>query len=259
MSSVQSVKRPYQRPVLVTVGPDRRAGGFYRSADREERGLAGVSLSSTEAVMVAAVRMGYRIAEEQIDRSANAARRLRNAAERAAGPESERQVVEATERLIFKSMLAGLSWFETIAANPTHPLRKLATAEFDLLARLFGFRPYGDSQGEASKASDESPLKEAAAAPATRPVTQPRIILVGTERRAVRVVLWAIAGPVDAKVAFYFTEAPDCDPITGEVRVPAEGQPTLSVTTSRQNRAGTWRAPVCNGNDEQVGIVEIVL
>lgn len=253
------VKRPYERPVLKVVGPDRRAGGFYRTADRGDKGIPGLSLASTEAVVVSAVRMGYKIAEEQIDRSASAARRLRDAAERAAGPESERQAVEATERLIFKSMLAGLSWFETIAADPTHPLRKLATKEFDLLARLFGFRPYGASQGEASKASEESPPKEAAAAPAKRPVAQPRIILRGSERRAITVVLWAIAGPVDAEVAFYFTEAPDSDPITGEVTVPAEGQPTLSVTTSRKNLAGTWRAPVCNGKGEQVGIVEIVL
>lgn len=256
-SSVAPAKLRYRRPSIVAVGPDRRAGGFYRSADREDRGIPGVPLSSTEAVVVAAVRMGYRIAEEQIDRSARAARRLRDAAERAAGPESERQVLEASERLLFKSMLAGLAWFETIANDPTHPLRKLAMAEVDLLARLFGFRPSAAAGSEGDERSAKTGTK--AAAPAAPAVAQPRIVLEGDERRAVTVASWIVAGPVDGKLDFYSDEAPDADPVTGWVNMPAKGQPTLRLTTSRQHRKGTWRAPVCNGDGEQVGIVVIEL
>jgi hypothetical protein len=59
------VKRPFQRPVLEATGPDRRARGFYKTADSEDGALAGATLDNAEDVAVAAVRLGYKIAAAQ--------------------------------------------------------------------------------------------------------------------------------------------------------------------------------------------------
>ena len=49
--------------------PDRGAANFYRSASDNDAAVGGVPLDSVEAAVVAAVRMGYKIAAEQIDRT----------------------------------------------------------------------------------------------------------------------------------------------------------------------------------------------
>lgn len=256
------VQRPFRRPALAATGPDRRAGGFYRTADNEDGTLPGVPLTGAEDAVVAAVRLGYKVAAAQIERSARLAKRLRDAGERAAGPDSERQALDATERLLFDSMMAGLAWLEGVAADPSCPLKRLAAAEYRLLGSLFGLTP-GEAAAKpahtvpaASKAGGE-----AAARPPQAPVAPLRIVLLGAERRAVRVRAWEIApdlAPAELPVVFYSTQMIDAPPLEGQVST-ATPPPTLRVTTRQRSPAGPWRAAVCLPDGEQVGIIEIEL
>src|SRR6185295_11494907 len=87
-------------PDLDRYAPIRGVGGVYRSAEVPGGSIAGVPLTSAEDAVVAAVRMGYRVAETHIDRAGRLAKRLRSAGERSVGAEPERQAVDATEKLV---------------------------------------------------------------------------------------------------------------------------------------------------------------
>jgi hypothetical protein len=258
------VKRPFRRPALAATGPDRRAGGFYRTADNEDGTLPGLALTGAEDAVVAAVRLGYKVAAAQIERSARLAKRLRDAGERAAGPDSERQALDATERLLFDSMMAGLAWLEGVAADPSCPLKRLAAAEYRLLGSLFGLTP-GEAAAKpphtAPAATNAGGDAAAARPPQTTPVAPLRIVLLGAERRAVRVRAWEIAphlAPAELPVVFYSTQMIDAPPLEAEVST-ATTPPTLRVTTWQRSPAGPWRAAVCLPDGEQVGIIEIGL
>lgn len=251
------VKRPFQRPVLDATGPNRRAGGFYRTADDEQGVLPGIPLTGAEDAVVAAVRLGYKVAAAQIDRSARLARRLREAGERAAGPDSERKAVDATERLLFDSMMAGLEWLEGVAADPSCPLKRLVVAEYRLLGSLFGLTQGAEKPAHTAPAASEA----AAARPPQSPVAPLRIVLLGAERRAVRVKACEIApnlAPAELPVAFYSTQVIDALPLEGQL-VTSTTPPTLRVTTWQRSPAGLWRAAVCLADGEQVGILEVEL
>src|SRR6266699_1752243 len=90
------------RDPLPRTRPDRCAANYYRSAAADSNGeddkaIGGIPLSSTESAVVAAVRMAYRVAEVQIDRSARLAQRLREAGDQATGPNSDQRALDATE------------------------------------------------------------------------------------------------------------------------------------------------------------------
>lgn len=261
----RSDKVPYERPALEVAGPNRRTGGFYRTADGDGATLGGVPLVTAEAAVVAAVRLGYKVAAAQIDRSARLAQRLREAGDRAAGPESDRQALEAAEGLVFKSMMAGLSWLEGAAADPGHPLKRLAVAEYRLLGSLLGLTPHEATESAQQQASQgPSPAaRDASAAPTRRASAAPlRIVLRGNERRAVRVVAYemeANVAPGQLPMTFYSTQVPDPAPLSGELLLPAKGPATLHVTTLKESPSGPWRAAVCAADGEQLGIIEIVL
>jgi hypothetical protein len=257
------ITRPYTRPPLAVSRPDRRAGGFYRMADAKGRSMGGVPLDSAEAAVVAAVRLGYKVAATQVDRSARLARRLRDAGDRVDGGDSARKGVDATERLVFRSMMAGLTWLEVLAAERGSPFRRLAAAEFQLLGNLFGLTPAEKSEkvevrGEDRVARDIPPHVVARGAPL-------RIRLIGDKRarRAVSVVHWEI-GKVDHadlfEVFFHQSGGEGAAIIEGNIALrAADGVAELRLETRKDSPSGTWRAAVCTADGVQVGVIEIEL
>jgi hypothetical protein len=230
-----------------------------------------VPLDSVEAAVTSAVRMGYSIAEAQIDRSARLARRLREAGDRAAGPDSDRQAVDATERLVFRAMMAGVSWLEGIAAEPGSPLKRLAAAEYRILGSLFGL----SSAAEPSAPDGRPPARSAGDTDASRPGTSGsaafprasrvrvplRIRHLGQERRAVDVREWVLDAEIPAaryRITFYNVERP-ADSIPGTLTVRGTGPATLALETSREAVPGLWKAAICDSGDIQVGHIEIAL
>ena len=91
--------------------------------------------------MTAAVRMAYKVAAAQVDRSSRLAQRLRDAGDRAVGPGSDRQALDATERLVFRAMMGGLTWLETAAAERDSPLKRLLAAEYRIVGSMLGLVP----------------------------------------------------------------------------------------------------------------------
>ena len=177
-------------------------------------------------------------------------------------PDSERQALDATERLLFDSMMAGLAWLEGVAADPSCPLKRLAAAEYRLLGSLFGLTP-GEAAAKpphTAPAASKAVGEEAAARPPQTPVAPLRIVLLGAERRAVRVRAWEVAPELaPAELAVVFCERTiDAPPLEGEVST-ATTPPTLRVRTWQRSPAGTWRAAVCLPDGEHVGIIEIEL
>ena len=120
-----------RRPLLSQRGRRRRRGG-------------GVPLDSVESAVTAAVRMGYKVAAAQIERTARIARRFRDAGDQAAGARrdqgesSERKALDASEQLIFKALMAGLGWLEGVAADNGNPVRRIAAAQFQMLGAMLG-------------------------------------------------------------------------------------------------------------------------
>jgi hypothetical protein len=262
-----SVNRPYTRPELAVARPNRCTGGFYRTADAKGQTIGGVPLDSAEAAVVAAVRMGYKVAAAQIDRSARLASRLRDAGDRVAGGNSGRQAVDATERLIFKSMMAGLTWLEALAAEQGSPLRRLAAAEFRLLGNVFGLGSVDEAPAAAEPAGsgDEHRSDAGAAVPRRTAAKAPiRVRLTGEKsaRRAVKVVHWDVEKPVRPgvfEVFFHHAGGAGAAVIGGTFQLPPEGPPELQLATRQESPSGRWRASVCTEDGEQMGMIEIDL
>ena len=102
MSAARTPVQPWARPPLARDRPVRTAGGLFRTAQGTSAGintgLGGVPLIATEDAVVAAVRLAYKVADAQIDRSARLAQRLREAGDRAVGARSDRKAIDATEQ-----------------------------------------------------------------------------------------------------------------------------------------------------------------
>jgi hypothetical protein len=211
--------------------------------------------------------MGYKVAAAQIDRSARLARRLRDAGDRVSGGDSPRQAVDATERLVFRSMMAGLTWLEAIAADRGSPLRRLAAAEFQLLGNVLGLTPADKASPPADEVapSDEPRPATSAATPRRTPAAAPiRVKLTGDKRarRAVRVLDWELDKTVRAsafEVFFHHAGGDGGAIISGNLDLTAEGTPELQLATRKESPSGRWRASVCTEDGVQVGIIEIEL
>jgi len=261
----------YVREPLEVTGPNRRGGGFYRTAEGEGK-LGGVPLKSAEDAVVAAVRMGYKVAEAQIERSASLAKRLRNAGDRAVGPNSDRQALDATERLVFRSLMAGLGWLESAAAEGGSPLRRLAAAEYRLLGSMFGLTPPEAFKSAVAQSSDGTfertpvvPTSARAEVPSARNAQTPRrelqIVLQGAVRRPVRVQGWDLAHdsqPGKAGLTFYSAERIDSPEMPASIAI-TKTTAKLVLTIDRMATSGLWKAAICDADGLQLGFIEIIL
>jgi hypothetical protein len=265
MSAASAPKHLTRRRVDQT-RPQRTAGGLYRSIDNEKTGLGGVSMASAEDAMVAAVRMAYDIADNQITRSKRLADRLKGAADRATGndPKSQKSsqdAVDAAGRLVNNAMLSGMSWVEALMAAEDGLAPRLATAQFKAVKSvLFG------RQGEPEKGAAER-VEVPSSSPPPRFEPEPprvRILLPKTERRAIRLVRWEVEPSTRSDLSFRFVgraKPRELDvELTGVLEPPGpkDARPTLTMeSTPLEARSGLWRAAVCGADGEQLGIIEI--
>jgi hypothetical protein len=273
-----------QRPLLQRDGPDRRARNFYRSASDDPDAVAGIPLNSVEAAATAAVRLGYKVAAEQIDRMTRIGKRLREEGDRAAGPNSDVKALDATEQIIFKTMMAGLSWFEGIAADNANPLKRLATAQFKMFGSLFGL--LADDQQRTGASTDTAAVvppsdrdddragasmaRDFDGAPTLRARPQIKHVVAPTRKgkgipgaprpgRAVHIQSWHIPTRERAYPLTFYATAAAAPPISGELIVTVEGTSTLSVKTSAKTVGGRYLAAICDDAGIQVGHIHIVV
>ena len=253
-----AARKPYSRPALQRTAPLRGAGQLYRSAEGPGSALGGVPLSSAEDAVVAAVRMGYRVAQNQIDRAGHIGERLRRAGERAVGAEPEAQAVDATERLVNKAVLSGLEWLEGLAAEPGSPWRRYATAQYKLLGALLGLK------------ADAQPDTPSAAVPATpRPASKPTLVSAGAgirifhggkagrPLRVLRQHMDRLPGTGTFELRFHGPHGTD-QLLEADLVVAEDRPPVLLFKNNSACPAGTWAAAVCSPDQhEQLGWIEI--
>jgi hypothetical protein len=266
MSGAQSQR--FARPQLPRTRPERTAVHYFRGAAEDGSAIGGIPLKSTEAAMVAVVRMAYKVAGLQIDRSARLARRLREEGDRAVGPRSDLQALDATERLVFRGMMGLLGWLEGVASDRGNPVKRLAEAQYRILGAVLGLTP-SEAPRSAVGRSPDGPTRPAEPPssgrtdrreePARFPV---RVKHRGSERRAVLVHGWEYAGETAAReipVTFYSVKHGSSRPLDGTVIIHGRRSVTLTLTTSQAAPAGLWRAALCDGSGMQVGHIEIML
>lgn len=255
----------WNRPPLDVRAPDRSAGGLYRSADRPAGSdaaatetLAGVPLQTVSDAVVATVRLGYRIADREIERSRRLSQQLRSAAGRA-GADDPEQWLDQTEKLLAKLLQAGGDWAEGAATLPP-PLLRLLRAEGRLLLqwlRLLG----GEPPVAAPAPAADPPAPGAAAAPPPGPALDLLLACPDPmDRRAVRLVHARWSALPDAPLALWFHArgGAGADPMAGELSR-AAGRDRLLLHTRRHQPEGTWRAAVCLADGQQIGVVEVEL
>lgn len=252
------------------LGPNRAFGGYYRSADRQVRGklLRGVPLQTTEDAVVAAVQMGYRVVDSQIDRGMRVARRLRSAAERQ-GSGDPGQMLDSAERLASKALLAGLQWLEDSAAEPGSPVKRLLSAEYRMVGSIFGLNKddekANDGERKRGKAGKDSPRppKEDIQPPAAVPFAVSVLHASGSAKRAVTVCSLSLADGAlagEVELAFYHLKDASTKVLTGWISAVAADKLRLRIETDKEHPPGRWRAAVCRQpDDEQVGVIEIEL
>lgn len=239
------------RPHLAsTAGPVRNASGLFRAADGSgPAALGSVSRTAAEDAVVAAVRMAYKVADAQVQRSARLAERLHRAG--GAAPEGARaQAPGAFDHLTSRSLMEKVGWLEGLATEANGPLQRLIAAQYELIGALFG---------AASPVQREpSPTKEKGREPGAKTTPAVRIFLEGEEKRAVSLGRCEVARGALSEIplAFYPVEAPGGDRLEGAFSRTANVA-TLTVATSLRAPAGRWRAAVCKKDGEQIGVIEI--
>jgi hypothetical protein len=270
-------KKRWSRPQLDRTKPNRSAGGLYRTAEGGRPGVGGIPLAATEETVVATVRMAYRVAEAQIDRSTRLAQRLREAGDRAVGARSDRKAVDATEQLIQRAAMSVLAWVEGLADN-RDVLRRLMIAQNkiqnNIVESILGF-PLGAPGSPRATAPDGA--AHAADVPATS-VTDiqndsteqglgasnrrmPKIVLKGLKRPVrIRRYELAVAAPDQNPGLQFFSDADiNSLPLDAQLDIKPDGTATLEVTMRRDASPGLWKAAICDVHDVQIGIVELIL
>ena len=256
----------WRRPSLDRESPVRSVGGVYRTADDKPAGIAGVPLNVPEDAVIAAVRMAYKVAQSQVERSSRLAKRLRVAGARAAGPRSERQAVDATEELVSRAVMAALTWLEGLGAEGDSPLKRLMLAQYRLIGSTLGLtlpegaRPLSTSIAEAalrearSAVTTESAPSKSYAPPGVK-------VVLKTKGRPVRVCHLdvATAPPLaPTQIDFYSATHIESDPVEAMIAIDAEGRRHSTLSPQRPASPGRWRAAICQpASGEQIGVIEI--
>jgi hypothetical protein len=261
MSTDRAKPGGYSRPELPRSRPKRTAGGFYRTADGAiNLGGRGVPLHAAEDAVVATIRLAYKVANAQVERSARLASRLRQAGDRAVGPQSDKQALDAAENLVLRATMSALSWFESVADDQA-PLRRLLTAEYRMIGSLLGLgsaetptRPDQTPPAKKAKQADQtvgSPQADVPGAPRTTVKHADKVARYVNVRR-----IQVDRQTID-KLVIYFhrIEHSTGEPFSADLVI-AKGASTLTVDPPNHAPAGHWRAAVCDGA-VQIGFVEI--
>ncbi|VTU28715.1 hypothetical protein H6CHR_03047 [Variovorax sp. PBL-H6] len=271
MTDTQSepAKQPsrWRRPDIEEVGPNRAAGGFYRTGTSVKgTPRSGVPLSTANAAVVAAVRLAYEVAETQVARSTRMATRLRTAADEQVGEGSGAHALDAAERLVMKSFVSGLEWWESSVAEGRCPVKRLAAAEYQMLGTLLGLGPAAKRKeaDERGAAAAERASTENVARPGRTAKQKLQVVHTAgaRERRRVAIDDWELtcASSLQGKVYFYCADHGVTDPIEAEVVSEAYGKNArLTIQTPPQAAAGQWQCVICDDDGLQVGHIEITL
>jgi hypothetical protein len=260
----------WTRPSTERKGPRRSAATIYRTSDHPERNLGGVTLASSEDAAVAAVRMAYRIADAQIERSTRLANRLKGAGDRATGGDSGREAVDAASRLVNNALLSGLAWIEALAAPDDGLASRLAAAQIKAVRAAVFAR--GQDQGNAPQEAPGQPMaqpsapvqpRKTAAAATASAIGNVEVVLKGepSKRRAVRIVSWELEKAPAADVYFHCVSG-SANAAILKGTVVADGkrgaQPVLTMDQLPPKApAGVWRAAVCDDDGVQHGVIEV--
>lgn len=260
-------EKRWARPLLEETGPVRSAGGFFRTAEGNSMNLGGVPLVAAEDAVVAAVRMAYKVADTQVQRSARLAERLRKAGDRAVGERSDRKAVDASEQLLFRAMMSALAWLEAAAAERDSPIKRAMAAQYRLIGSLLGVTP---PDSAASRATNSSPPERGAHAEASGavetvgsyiPLRRVRVFLRGEIKRPVVVRRCEVASVARFETAlhFYKVERVEGAPLEAAFAIDDDGKATLTIATDRSAPSGAWKAAICSEDGEQIGLIEIEL
>jgi hypothetical protein len=224
-----------------------------------------VPLIAAEDAVVAAVRMAYRVAEAQIERSSRLARRLREAGDRAVGARSDRKAIDATEQLITTAITSGLSWLERTASDPD-PVKRIMVAQYRLAGSILGLTPSavtptsdrGAPQGT-PRAADSVPVSHPQSAGSQAPLVPMKVILKGA-KRPVRTCCFEVATRDHASdIRFYRVGDAQSDPLEAKLTVDSAGRGALTLDIPRHAESGRWKAAICDNDDVQIGLIEIEL
>lgn len=263
MTDIAQLRR---RPRLDRDRPNRTAGTLYRASQDDPDAIGGVPLNTVESAATAAVRLGYKIAAAQVDRSARIAKRFRDAGDRAAGMRRERgesseaMALDATEQLIFRTLMAGLGWFEGIAADNGNPVRRIAAAQFQLLGKMLGLLPVGPAPASAPGPPPTDSDLRARPRPHVRPLPTIKHANGTQTRRAVRIQNWELSsGARNRYPVTFYSDAGDATVIRGQVNVNQSGAAVLTIDTPAAAAGGHYKAAICDDAGLQIGYVEIVL
>jgi hypothetical protein len=214
------------------------------------------------------VRLAYDVAQAQVERSTRLARRLREAGDKQAGPYSDSQALDATERLVQNALMSGLEWWESSVAQGRCPVKRLAAAEYRMLGTILGFVPAPDAK-PAPAGGDKAAPPAGAGRPqdAQRKPTRARddlpVVFKGEKMHRRRVVVqgWEIAtkGKPDTTVYFHCAAVPGARPIEATLDMAGEGRFRLVIETPPDAPGGSWVCAVWDQADVQVGSIEILL
>lgn len=262
----------WRRKAPKVLKPRRNAGTLLRSAEFAS-GSGGVPLAAGEDMVVNVVRMAYKVASAQIDRSTRLARRLRESGEKVAGAGVERQALDGMEKLVTDSFLSGLEWWEASVADGRCPVKRLVAAEYQMLGSVLGLSPIdrkkhaapappgGDAQPKPGDRS-ATPAPQAGSGAATAP-PDPQIVLKCSKekRRRVTFLRWQLSPAVSPDEELYFAHEGGGAPMPAKLELPppAGGAYRLVFDGALDGPPGLWVATICDPDGVQIGFVEIRL
>ncbi len=229
MSDPERLKRPPPR----RTGPIRSATGVYRRPDPEARRpppRTGGPITSSEDVVIQAVKLGYKIADEQIAKGQEFARKLRGASPRNDGGD----LGELVEQGVRLAKQVGLLLVE-LAETTTQPQAVLRNILRDERARKTGST---ESEGGEAPPSDAEPVHERAGE--KRAHTVP-IEVVSSRPACVSLELDAPLTVAPDVYPLFLKEDP-AHALHGVRFRPDEGRGfVLSVVVRPENPAGSYR------------------
>ena len=244
---------PLRKPVLERTTPHRHMVAAYRRADvpSRKRARPGGPLNSPEEVVVQAVKLGYKIADEQILKGQEIARRLRGASVRS-GSGDVGDLLEQGMRLARQVAILMVELTETTTQAPT-----LLRAVFDAAC---GEKPRAKSGSKKSESEAAAPdASSASPAPAT---VLPAVPIEVTSKRPTRASL-VLSKVLPADAVAYPLVLTDGDRktpqyITGVRFVTAgKGAPFLEVIVEDTQAPGQYCGYAVDNAGQPVGTITV--
>lgn len=268
----------FRRKAPTISGPHRGAGTLLRAPEFAGGAAGGVPLVAGEDAVVHVVRMAYKVASAQVERSTRLARRLRESGDRMVGPGSQRQALDGVEKLVMDSVLSGLEWWEGSVVEGRCPVKRLVAAEYQLIGTLLGLsgnasreksssapadRTAASPQPGASAAAQMRPAAAARTPPTTLAPLQIKLNCERKDRRLVALVRWDLVRPetMDGEL-FFDHESGDGALLPATLVPPARAGDhayLLVFDTAPIGRKGLWQAVICDRESLVIGSIDICL